>query len=249
MKKSDLTMAVHLAKMTLFNIVIHRRINLPSSIGMETSLACNRRCSYCPQSVSPHKQEIVKDEMWELFISRLKELRWKGAVAPTAYNEPSLAPKHAQYIADLKEAGCRPITFTNGDRPKAIQQWVDAGIFRVIVTEHPPYKPGWWDHIQPLVDKYPKIVRAKRLEWVHNQAGAVEGDKIDNCFSAHGLSVKINGKVSMCCLDYESQYPVGDITKNSLQEIWDSPLHREIRRKVIRGIPATELCKNCLNPK
>lgn len=246
MKKFTIEMRWHRAKVQLFNIAIHRRINLPDAIGMETSTACNRRCVYCPQSILPQKQKLIEERMWRIFIFRLKELRWKGLTAITKYNEPSLHPDSVRFVSDLRQIGCRPMIFTNGDRPNVIEDWVLAGARRIIITEHPPFRDGWRDKIEPLSEKYPKVIKLSRLSTIYNQAGLVIGEKMERCYSAHGLSVNIDGSVSMCCVDYKSENLIGHIEKESLQEIWDSPKHVDIRRKVIRGIPATKLCRECL---
>lgn len=253
MKKSTIILGVHFAKLVAFNLWKHWHWDLPNAIGIETSTACNRRCHYCPQSKEPHKQQLIEPRVFDKFINRLRELRWHGVVATTKYNEPSLHPDSAEFVRRIRLAECMPMVFTNGDRPEAIQKWVEAGAFRIRVTEHPPFKPGWAEALAPLAKRYPNVVKVERLKWIHNQAGKVSGEKIDHCFSAHGLSVNIDGTVSMCCVDYDSKYLIEDESKNqmdifqnSLREIWDSPWHRNIRCKVIRGIPATELCKNCL---
>jgi radical SAM protein with 4Fe4S-binding SPASM domain len=233
--------------MAVFNVLVHRRIDLPSAIGLEVSTACNRRCHYCPQSVSPHKQSVVSPEVWELFVHRLAEYRWRGAVALTKYNELSLVPKSWNYVAHVANLGCRPVLFSNGDKPDVVERWVEAGAFRVRVTQHPPEKPGWHEAIEAVRRRHPRVVKVAKLQWLHNQAGRVDtGERMDSCRNAHGISVNVDGTVSMCCLDYESEHIVGDIRRQSFKEIWDSQEHKRVRKLVVRGIPATELCKTCL---
>ncbi len=236
--------------MATFNVIVHGRIDLPSAIGLETSTACNRRCHYCPQSVAPHKQKIVDADIWHLFLRRLEEFRWRGAVALTKYNEFSLVPNSWNYVAALRDRGCRPVLFSNGDRPEVIERWVEAGAFRVRVTEHPPFRPEWAERIEEVRRRHPRVVKVARLQWLHNQAGRIEtGERMDYCYNAHGISVNHDGTVSMCCLDYENEHLVGDIRRQSFAEIWRSPRHRAVREKVVRGVPATPLCSTCLNPK
>lgn len=238
-----------MAKMALFNIIVHRRIDLPTAIGIEISTACNRRCVYCPQSVAPTTQSFIENAVWYQFLYRLAELKWKGATAITKYNEPSLNKNSSLYVQQLRSLGCRPIIFSNGDKPDAVREWCEAGAFRVRITEHPPYRDQWLEKLRPVIEKYPNQVIVSRLPIIFNQAGMVEGEKMERCYSSHGISCNIDGTVSMCCVDYKSENLIGDIKTQSIKEIWNSQKHRRIRSLVIRGIPATKLCVECLVPK
>ena len=236
----------HKIKLDVFNFLVHGSFDMPGSIGIETSTACNRRCVYCPQSVSPKKQKFIDKDIWNIFIDRILEYKWKGATSIIKYNEPGLIKNSDSYIFQLHSIGCRPIIFTNGDFPDMVLRWCKAGAFRIRITEHPPFKEGWHEKLIPIQEEYPSVVKIAKLSFIHNQAGEVQGEKFERCFNAHGLSINIDGSVSMCCVDYHSTHIVGNITKQSFSEIWNDKDFRGIRNKVIKGIPATEMCKSCL---
>lgn len=239
---------LHQIKVNTFNIIVHQRINLPSSVGIEISAACNRRCYYCPQSIEPMKQQIIEPKVFSQFIDRVREYRWRGMVGLTKYNELALVPNSEEYVRRVAEAGARPVIFTNGDFPDTIVKWIDAGAFRVHVTQHPPEKDNWAEKLEPVRKKYPFRVTVRKLPWIHNQAGKLMtvGDRFDVCYQANGLSINIDGTVSMCCLDYSRAYLVGDIMKQSFDEVWNGDRFKAIRERVTKGIPATRLCGGCL---
>lgn len=245
----SLKFSYHQLKLKTFNALVHGRFNLPGAIGIEISTACNRRCSYCPQSVEPKKQKIIEPEVWRMFIKRIQEYKWRGATSIIKYNEPSLVPASWKFVEELSDLGCRPLVFSNGDKPDIVRKWCEAGAFRVIITEHEPTKKDWYKNLHPILLDYPNILRIAPLTWIHNQAGKVEGETFEKCYNANGISVNIDGTVSMCCVDYNSEYIMGDIMKESFHEIWNKPLFKEIRRKVIKGIPATKMCENCFTKK
>jgi len=60
------------------------------------------------------------------------------------------------------------------------------------------------------------------------------------------LSVNFNGEVSICCVDWAMQTIVGDVTKESLKDIWNGERLKEFRLTHLRGgrysIPP---CANC----
>jgi radical SAM protein with 4Fe4S-binding SPASM domain len=58
-----------------------------------------------------------------------------------------------------------------------------------------------------------------------------------------------DGKVTMCCRDYDAEITVGDIMKQTSMEIWDGPESESVRRQHLQ--PETlevDACKNCFTP-
>lgn len=60
------------------------------------------------------------------------------------------------------------------------------------------------------------------------------------------MFVTYDGRVALCCQDYECQIELGDIRKQSLMEIWTGETLRNIRnlhlKREFDGIP---ICKAC----
>ena len=60
------------------------------------------------------------------------------------------------------------------------------------------------------------------------------------------LYVKSNGDVSVCCLDWDGKLIVGNVLKQSLQEIWEGPLVIGIRAKHEQGRKGDLVaCRDC----
>lgn len=59
------------------------------------------------------------------------------------------------------------------------------------------------------------------------------------------VNVTWNGIVNICCQDYQGKLPLGDLRKNTLREIWNSPRVREIRKNHIEGNFDNGLCGSC----
>ena len=65
-------------------------------------------------------------------------------------------------------------------------------------------------------------------------------------FLWYSMSVKWDGTVVPCCNDLPGSMPIGDIRKNSLMEIWNSPALTDIREKIASGqYKEIPLCKGC----
>ncbi len=54
-------------------------------------------------------------------------------------------------------------------------------------------------------------------------------------------------KVSICCVDWEKKTYIGDLNKESLKDIWNGSLHKDIQLKHIQGLKKkVEGCKTCV---
>jgi hypothetical protein len=58
-----------------------------------------------------------------------------------------------------------------------------------------------------------------------------------------------NGDASFCCCDSTKQHIAGNITRNSIHEIWHNPTYKKIRKDISKGIARLDLCKACLDGK
>ena len=60
------------------------------------------------------------------------------------------------------------------------------------------------------------------------------------------LAIKANGKVSVCCADWDNRLVVGDVNRTSLREIWQGPALKVIQDTHWSGNrSALEPCRNC----
>lgn len=60
------------------------------------------------------------------------------------------------------------------------------------------------------------------------------------------LQVLSNGKVALCCMDYDGLFSLGDLKKQSIREIRNSPKFRQIADLHLSGRGyLVELCNNC----
>ncbi len=109
--------------------------------------------------------------------------------------------------------------------------------------------------------------RAFPGEWVQSRRGLAlgerifleEGDKFDwpdlsapdggEAVFCYGLKDQIgvlcDGTVVPCCLDHEGDIPLGNLHRQSLEEILDSPRARAIFEGFRQGKAAEELCRKC----
>jgi radical SAM protein with 4Fe4S-binding SPASM domain len=72
-------------------------------------------------------------------------------------------------------------------------------------------------------------------------------NKLDNhCWKMwHSCVVAWDGKVVPCCFDKDAHFVLGDLTKNSFEEIWFSEKYNNFRSTLLRDRSEIEICKNC----
>jgi radical SAM protein with 4Fe4S-binding SPASM domain len=57
--------------------------------------------------------------------------------------------------------------------------------------------------------------------------------------------VQWDGTVVLCCNDFDNKLVVGDVGRQTLREIWNSPLMRDLRSRHLRGDFGMSICRNC----
>jgi len=60
------------------------------------------------------------------------------------------------------------------------------------------------------------------------------------------LSIKFDGRVTLCCQDTEAELAIGDVNKESIADIWYGEKAEKLRKQHISG-DLPERCANCFN--
>ncbi len=62
------------------------------------------------------------------------------------------------------------------------------------------------------------------------------------------FTVLWDGRVSMCCADFDGRHIFGDLRSQTIAEVWNSPVYRAARRQHLEsGGPG--ICRSCDLPK
>jgi hypothetical protein len=114
--------------------------------------------------------------------------------------------------------------------------------------------------VQQIKDHFSTFGRVKvRMEFSNSRAGAVQnelvqitphsvGRRYGGCDQiANNLHVSSEGKVFLCCQDYDQNVVLGDLTQDSYSTIMSGPLARQLRAEMfgIVPMPKGRLCLNC----
>ncbi|HEY0654951.1 MAG TPA: SPASM domain-containing protein [Chryseosolibacter sp.] len=95
----------------------------------------------------------------------------------------------------------------------------------------------------PLIPKQEKYARYR-----DNGDGTYSlKNKLDNnCWKMwHSCVITWDGKVVPCCFDKDAHFVLGDLSKNSFEEIWFSERYNDFRVTLLQDRSQIEICKNC----
>ena len=72
------------------------------------------------------------------------------------------------------------------------------------------------------------------------------GTKVPCLLPFRQFVIRPNGEVSLCCNDALGKYTLGDVSKQSIIEIWDCEKYNSIRKEMRKNSRKNLLlCKNC----
>ncbi len=106
-----------------------QKSNHPSFIQIETNIACNANCPFCPQKEVKRKPGIMKDEVWRKIIDETRNLGI--TYRPFLINEPLTDKRMAKIIRYIKkDDSARTELNTNGAlmTSETAEAILDAGI-------------------------------------------------------------------------------------------------------------------------
>ncbi len=92
----------------------------------------------------------------------------------------------------------------------------------------------------PLQDKYSRYKK--------NEAGkyAIKNNLDNHCWKMwHSCVITWDGKVVPCCFDKDAHFVLGDLTKNTFEEIWFGESYNNFRASLLKSRKEIEICKNC----
>jgi len=233
-------------------------------VEFETLNRCNGTCSFCPVNKNDEKRPLAKmtEELFQKIINELHNLNYSGILSLFCNNEPFLDMRLERFaeIAREKLPNARIEVFTNGtvlklERFLKIIPNID---FLVIDNYNDDLK--WHEPIiiiRNYIKKNPeykqkvKIRMRKQSAYMSTRAGQAPNNSKKKTLPVacllpfYHLVIRPDGKVSLCCNDAYGKHTLGDVTMQSLEEVWFGEGFSQIREEIREGRSAIKLCKYC----
>ncbi|MDR1772926.1 MAG: SPASM domain-containing protein [Hungatella sp.] len=234
-------------------------------IEIETINRCNGICDFCPISKHYDTREyaVMNRMLFEKIIDQLAEMDYSGKLALFSNNEPFLdqdiIDKHKYAREKLPKA--RMHLFTNGtllnlEKFVTVTKYLDELIIDNYQQELKLIKPC--AEIQAYCEQHPElkekvtIVLRKPHEILSSRGGdAPNKSKVDMFPDAKcvlpfkQMIIRPDGKVSLCCNDPLGKNTLGDVSKESLLDIWYNDKFKMVRQCLHEGRRNWGHCIHC----
>lgn len=243
-------------------------------VEIETVNRCNNTCVFCPVNKNDDPREFagMEDDLFDKIINELSELDYSGELALYSNNEPLLDEKLAERIKISRNKCPKAFIYiiTNGtlldfDKILAI---LEAGISKIVINHYDDtLKPD--ENLMSLVKRLENsgyrhycnkitIILRRTKDILDNRAGIAPNkgaDKYDLYKYCQNIAcqypfmeiiIRPDGKVSMCCKDALGRNTLGDVSKQTLMEVWNGEEFRSVRSTLINeGRKGVDVCRYC----
>jgi radical SAM protein with 4Fe4S-binding SPASM domain len=247
-------------------------IPLPSIIEISNSGMCNRKCSFCPRSDPAYKDinEFISEKTHQKIFDELALHNYSGTIIYSGYVEPLL---HKRIYADIeyirnKLPDSNIELITNGDtlNDERILKLYNSGLNILLISVYDGY-----EHLKNFrkimnrlkIDKKKYMLRHRYYNkdkdfgmTISNRAGNLinsehkipvvkEPLKLKCNYPSYTFFIDYNGDVQMCSHDWGKKMIMGNINKNSIEEIWTSKKFSLARKKLNLGDRNFSPCNAC----
>ncbi len=234
-------------------------------IEIETINRCNGGCSFCPVNSRSDPREFKKMEetLFYSIIDQLSELNYNGRISLFSNNEPLLDDRIITFHKYAREHLPYAVMhlFTNGtlltcELLDRLLLYLDELVIdnynqelKLIpsvkkIVDYCEEKPEYTKKVTVYMRK-PVEILTTRGGNANNREEIPDYSEIVCAHPYQQMVVRPSGQVSLCCNDPLGKVTMGDLTKQSLLDVWYGPEYTEIRKKISLGRGNFENCKKC----
>ena len=100
-----------------------------------------------------------------------------------------------------------------------------------------------YEHGNPLI---PTIDKYARYRQKTDGTYEVKNELLNHCWKLwHSCVITWDGLVVPCCFDKDAEYRLGDLKKQSFQELWQGKSYHRFRSQILEGRDQIDICTNC----
>lgn len=242
----------------------------PKRIEIETINKCNGECDFCPANRHNDARPALRmeDDIFKKIIDEIALWNYDGRLGLHSNNEPLLDKKIADKAAYAKNklSNARIYMYTNGsllttEKLDELMQYLSYIIIDNYndKLELNPSIEKIHQHIKdnPDLNSRVQIHLRKQHEVLSTRGGLSPNNSSREIFtySCYNPFVQMvfrpDGKVSQCCCDVFGRKTMGDVTQQTVQEIWESGKYKNLRKVIANGRQHIDMCARCdmrMNP-
>jgi radical SAM protein with 4Fe4S-binding SPASM domain len=233
------------------------------TIEIETFNRCNNVCSFCPVNKNDDSRIpcLMDENLFKNIINQLKAIDYRGYISLFSNNEPLLDKRIFSFIKYAKEnlPNAKHALYTNGIllNKEKFMMLVNQLDFLVIDNYDDNFE--LIPPVREIVEaKLPegncdvKITLRKQNQVLDTRGGEAHNRDLSKVFSSGcilpytQMVVRPDGKVSKCCQDPLGRTTLGDLTKETVLEVWHGERYQELRRELYHnGRKNIKGCQHC----
>ncbi len=256
------------------NLLLFKETNIamPSVFEISNSGMCNRKCSFCPRSAPDfeHVNEFIDENLLKKIADELSNHNYSGTIIFSGYVEPLLHKRiysDIKYIRDkLPDVNIEVIT--NGDplNDERTKKLFDSGLSVLLISAYDG--PEQIIHFEKMmqranINKKNYVIR-KRYYGEDKDFGITLSNRAGNLINSeykiaplkkslskrcnypfYTFFIDYNGDIQMCSHDWGKKMVLGNLNKNTIEEIWNSKKFELMRKKLFKGERNFSPCDVC----
>ena len=223
-------------------------LNQIQRVSLEISNTCNFATCHkkCPASRVTIKKTLPTSIIKNV-LTELSEINYSGVVAFHRYNEPLIDPR-LFYLIELTQKLCpnsKILILTNGFYLTE-QLALDIANLNIWVLAVSAYSKDEFKRLSSIDIKIPYIVFDSVLD---DREDIYSKDPLDlkvACFAPlRDLTINVDGKVVLCCLDWLNKNDLGDCANAKLADIVNDQYFINIAKDLSNKMRCLDICRRC----
>lgn len=222
-----------------------------SSLLIETTNTCNRKCNFCKHSYHSAKSEQLSEDTYRSILTQLADMDYDGRISPFGINEPLLDTRLARFVRLTSETVPRAFIsiVTNGDHLtyNTLHNLRRVGLHSLGISI---YDDNSWRYHSSTT--YPDwvVLLDMRKATMENRAGNLRHistiTPIAPCYRpSEQMFIRADGTVPLCCSDFHAEVNLGNVKNDALLDIWFNPLFVSYRKELVLNRTGLHPCQDC----
>jgi radical SAM protein with 4Fe4S-binding SPASM domain len=233
-------------------------------VGIETTTHCNLRCKFCPNSVYDRglkkNTKLMPIETYKKIIDELSELDYRGKILPFFFGDPLTDNRIVELVKYTRDKVPKATIHLNSNgyllSVELYKKLVDAGIDSLRISQYTNEIPKPVKEVLEYLKTRPKNenkityrIFSEKLA-LSNRGGKVnttfQWDKPICTYPWTEINIDHDGNLVACCTDYHSTIKFGNVKKDNLLDIWNSPSYKKMRKDLRNYKFNHPMCKKCV---
>lgn len=245
-----------------------------TSVQLELSNMCNlaifhKNC-YSHLCEKNKSKVVLSSKAVKGVINLLADLNWDGMdkeIKFHEYNEPLIDPRFFKFLeyAKLRLPYTNILLWTNGYylTNTILRELIEAGVNKIRITAYTEDEENRFNSLIQDIQRslvngeirsfnmLPIFIRVDRRVRLDDRLSISQKQETNlsqyqPCHSLKCLSIRANGKITLCCMDAAGEVSFGNINSGIEEALINGyPLRKRIYDELKQGLRSIDLCRKC----